>query len=301
MAPRGPRRVLWVVVEITSTCGTGDGWAPPATKPAMWAMSATSTAAGLAGDLAEGGEVDRAGQGGAAAEDHLGPFLEGQLADLVEVDEAGVVADAVLDATEPLAGGGDAPAVGEVAAHRQGHAHDGVAGLGEGEVDGEVGRGAGVGLDVGVLDAEDGLRALDGEGLDLVDVLLTLVVAAAGVALAVLVLEDGAGGFEDGGGDVVLAGNEAQGLRLETFLGTDEGGELGVGGGERGVRVRALRGGHGGVLRASAGPGALRGRRGATRDFGPVTPRRAASRVVCRARLPRGRFPVRQSPCVFSE
>jgi hypothetical protein len=148
-----------------------------------------------------------------------------------------------------------------------------------------------------VLDAEDGLGALDGEGLHLVDVLLALVVAAAGVALAVLVLEDGAGGFEDGGGDVVLAGDEPQGLPLEAFLGVDEGGELGIGGGECGM----LRGVHAGILRASVGPGAQRVGRGATRDFGPVTPRRTASRVVCRARLPRGRFPVRQSPCVFSE
>ena len=44
IAPRGPRSVLWVVVEITSAWPTGVGWAPPATSPAMWAMSATSTA-----------------------------------------------------------------------------------------------------------------------------------------------------------------------------------------------------------------------------------------------------------------
>ncbi len=44
IAPRGPRRVLWVVVEITSAWPTGDGWAPPAIRPAMWAMSAASTA-----------------------------------------------------------------------------------------------------------------------------------------------------------------------------------------------------------------------------------------------------------------
>ncbi len=40
IAPRGPRSVLWVVVEITSAWPTGDGWAPPATRPAMCAMSA---------------------------------------------------------------------------------------------------------------------------------------------------------------------------------------------------------------------------------------------------------------------
>ncbi len=42
--PRGPRRVLWVVVVTTSQCGTGDGWTPAATRPAKWAMSHRSSA-----------------------------------------------------------------------------------------------------------------------------------------------------------------------------------------------------------------------------------------------------------------
>ncbi len=42
--PRGPRRVLWVVVVTTSECGTGDGWTPAATRPAKWAISVTSSA-----------------------------------------------------------------------------------------------------------------------------------------------------------------------------------------------------------------------------------------------------------------
>jgi hypothetical protein len=37
--PRGPRIVLWVVKVTTSAYGTGDGWAPPAMRPAMWAAS----------------------------------------------------------------------------------------------------------------------------------------------------------------------------------------------------------------------------------------------------------------------
>ncbi len=44
MAPRGPRRVLCVVVEMISAWPTGEGCAPPATNPAIWAMSATRTA-----------------------------------------------------------------------------------------------------------------------------------------------------------------------------------------------------------------------------------------------------------------
>ncbi len=44
MPARGPRRVLWVVVVTKWQCGTGEGWMPAATSPAMWAMSAISRA-----------------------------------------------------------------------------------------------------------------------------------------------------------------------------------------------------------------------------------------------------------------
>ncbi|MOA32025.1 hypothetical protein D3C78_1532130 [compost metagenome] len=37
--PRGPRRVLWVVVVTTSAKGIGLGYRPAATRPATWAMS----------------------------------------------------------------------------------------------------------------------------------------------------------------------------------------------------------------------------------------------------------------------
>ena len=42
--PRGPRSVLWVVEVTTSACGTGLGWSPAATSPAMCAMSTISFA-----------------------------------------------------------------------------------------------------------------------------------------------------------------------------------------------------------------------------------------------------------------
>ena len=44
MPARGPRSVLWVVVVTKWQWGTGDGWRPAATSPAMWAMSAISRA-----------------------------------------------------------------------------------------------------------------------------------------------------------------------------------------------------------------------------------------------------------------
>ena len=42
--PRGPRKVLCVVVVTTCACGNGEGCAPPATSPAKWAMSTISNA-----------------------------------------------------------------------------------------------------------------------------------------------------------------------------------------------------------------------------------------------------------------
>src|SRR5258708_392866 len=56
MAPRGPRRVLCVVVLITPAWPTGLGCAPLATRPAMCARSATSTAPASAAISAKAGK-----------------------------------------------------------------------------------------------------------------------------------------------------------------------------------------------------------------------------------------------------
>src|SRR3954468_16927641 len=96
--------------------------------------------ADLVGDRGEGREVDCAGDRRAAADDELWALATGEVANLVHVDPASVATYAVPVRTEPLVGDGHAPAVGEVAAVRQRHAHDGVAGLAERRVDGEVRR-----------------------------------------------------------------------------------------------------------------------------------------------------------------
>src|SRR5205823_6507542 len=96
--------------------------------------------ADLVGDCGERREVDRAGDRRAAADDELWALAAGEVANLVHVDPAGVATDAVPDRSEPLAGDGHAPAVGEVPAVRQSHAHHRVARLAEGRVDGEVRR-----------------------------------------------------------------------------------------------------------------------------------------------------------------
>ena len=99
-------------------------------------------------------------------------------------------------------------AVGQMTALRQVHAHDGIAQIEQGEVDGQIGLCAGVGLDVGVLCAEQLAGALDGDVLHLIHIGTPAVVALAGQALGVLVGEDAAHSGHDGGRDDVLAGDE---------------------------------------------------------------------------------------------
>ena len=78
----------------------------------------------------------------------------------------------------------------------EGEAEEGVARFEQRHVDGVVGLGAGVGLDVGVLGAEELLGPLDRQLLGDVDLLAAAVVAAAGVALGVLVGQHRADRFE---------------------------------------------------------------------------------------------------------
>ena len=179
MAPRGPRRVLCVVVVITSAWPTGDGCAPPAIRPAMWAMSATRTAPTSRAMAAKPGKSMVRGTAVPPQKITLGRSARARSRTSSRSIRPVSRRHAVVDRVEPLAGHGDRPAVRQVAAHRQRHAHHGVARLQERQVDGEVGGRARVGLDVGVVDAEQALGPVDRQRLDRVDELLALVVALA--------------------------------------------------------------------------------------------------------------------------
>ena len=90
MPPRGPRSTLWVVNVTTSAYGTGDGIALPATSPMKCAASTISHAPTSSAISRNRGEVDQPRVGRRAGDDHLRPVLEGEVADLVVVDELGV-------------------------------------------------------------------------------------------------------------------------------------------------------------------------------------------------------------------
>ena len=102
--PRGPRRVLWVVVVTRSACGNGLGWTSAATRPAMWAMSMNSIAPTSCGDRGHPLEVPDPRVGAGAADDQLrADFLRLGLHRVV-VDALGVLADAVgMDLVQPAA------------------------------------------------------------------------------------------------------------------------------------------------------------------------------------------------------
>ena len=229
---------------------TGDGCAPPATRPAMWAMSATRTAPTSWAMAANAGKSTVRGTAVPPQKMTLGRSFRAISRTSFMSTPAGLAPDRVVDSVEPGPGRRDAVAVREVAAHGERHAHDRLARLEEREVDGKVGRRAGVRLDVGVLDTEQRLGPVDRDRLDLVDDLLALVVALARVALGVLVREDAAGGLEHGGGHVVLAGDQPDGLALSVLLGIDQAGDLGVGAGQLGVAVA-----HAALLRSALGIG----------------------------------------------
>jgi hypothetical protein len=134
--------------------------------------------------------------------------------------------------------------VREVAAVREREAHDRVARVEQGEVDGRVGLRAGVRLHVGVLGPEQLLGAVDRELLDDVDVLAAAVVALAGIALGVLVREHRALTLEHRLGHEVLGRDHLEGVLLPAELALDRLGDLGVDVRQRAVEVVGLELGH---------------------------------------------------------
>ena len=147
-------------------------------------------------DLAEALRLHGSRIGRASAHDQLRPVLTREGEDVVVVDEVGIARDAVVDNSVEPPGEVDLETVREVTAVRELEREDRVARLETREVHRHVGLGAGVRLDIRVLGAEERLRAVDRELLDLVDDLAAAVVPPARVALRVLVRPHVADRFE---------------------------------------------------------------------------------------------------------
>ena len=162
----------------------------------------------LFGDGGHAGEVDGTGISRASGDDQFGAVGVGQLGHLFVVDLAGVGVDAVGDDVEPFAGEVGVGAVGEVATGREGHAEDGVARFEEGDEDGEVGLGAGVGLDVSVGGTEELAGAVYGQLLDFIDDVGAAVEPFAGVPFDRFVGDVAAEGVHDRLADDVFGGDQ---------------------------------------------------------------------------------------------
>ena len=173
------------------------------------------------GDRGDPREVDHARIRARADHDHLRPVLVREPLELLVVDPLVLSAHAVRDDRVELAGEVQRVAVREVAAVREVHAEDRVAGLEDGQVDRHVGLCARMRLHVGVIGAEQRLGARDRERLGDVDEFAAAVVAFARVSLGVLVRQHRAGGFENRAADEVLGRDQLQALGLTSSLVVD--------------------------------------------------------------------------------
>ena len=173
------------------------------------------------GHFADAGEIDHARVGAGAHHDHLRLVLVGQALELVVVDPLVVLPHAVGHDGVELAGEIQRMAVREVAAVREVHAEDGVAGLEQREVDRHVRLRARVRLHVGVLGAEQRLRAFDRERFHHVHVFAAAVIALARIAFGVFVRQDGAGGFEQRRAHEIFRGDQLEAVVLPVQLVAD--------------------------------------------------------------------------------
>ena len=153
----------------------------------------------LMGDIRKGFEVNDAGIGGSAGNDHLGLVLVGQLPHLIIVDTVGHRIDTIGDHMIVLAGEVDRRAMGQMSALIQVHAHDGVAQLAQRLIDRIVGLCAGMRLNIGKI---------PGNLLHNVHILTAAIVTLAGVALRILIGQYASGSHQYGGTDNIFRGDQ---------------------------------------------------------------------------------------------
>ena len=181
------------------------------------------------GNSAKARKVDHARIGARPGDDELRADLLGHTRERVVVDGLGLGVHAVkmrlkiFPGQRRLAAVRQVPAVGEV------HAEDAVARLQQRRVHGHVRLRAGVRLDVGMIGAEEPRHAVDGQVLDLVDVVAAAVIARAGVALGIFVRQVAAHGLHHGRAREILGRDQLQMVALAPQLPLHGGVQLRVG------------------------------------------------------------------------
>src|SRR5215211_6315951 len=123
----------------------------------------------------------------------------------------------------------DRMAMCQMTAFRQTQSEDAISWFQKREVDREIGVGTGMRLHVGMPRAEQLLRSLDGQALDLVDVLTAAVVPLPGIAFGVLVRQHAANRLQYRPTDEVLRRYEFDPISLATLLTRDRSRNLCIG------------------------------------------------------------------------
>ncbi len=139
-----------------------------------------------------------------------------------------LVVQAVLNGVVQLAADVHRSAVGQVAAVRQRHAEDGVAGLEHRNIHRLVGLRTGMRLHVGIFRAEQRLGAVDRQLLGHVHILATAVVTLARIAFGILVGQLAALRFHHCRAGVVFRGDQLDVIFLAAIFILDRGPQFGV-------------------------------------------------------------------------
>ena len=141
------------------------------------------------GNRAETQPVDRERISRGAGDYHLRLVLARQALDLGIVNDFGGI-EPITECMVNLAARADRRAMRQMAAVREGHAEDSVAGLEHRRIHREIGLRSGMRLHVRVLGIEQFLGTIDRELLGNVNVLATAVIALAGIAFSVFVRQN---------------------------------------------------------------------------------------------------------------
>ena len=187
-------------------------------------------------------EVFDARVGAPAADDHGGVGFECALTDDFRIDAEGFRVHTIGFGMVETAGEIDFHAVGEMSAVIEGQAEYRVSGLDERLVDGRIGLGAGMRLDVDVFGTKQALGAFTCDGLDLIDLFAAAIVTTSRIAFGILVGKHGALSLQNRTWHEVFGGDHLQAVLLAGQFGVEHGGDFGIGLGDGGIEhvVRGL-------------------------------------------------------------
>src|SRR5690606_4743255 len=159
---------------------------------------------------------------------HLGLMLHSQTLHLVIIDQTGFRIKTVLDSVVVFARTAHLGTLGQVATMSQTHAQNRIARRAQSSVYRLVCLRTRVGLDVGIIGAEQLFSALDGQAFALVNIFATAVVTLARIAFRIFIGQLGALSSHHQWAGVVFRSNQFDMLLLTTALIFNRGPDFGI-------------------------------------------------------------------------